>query len=91
MLVLREVTHADQGLYAIKLASGFTYETVRLTVSGTLVPYISEILLFKMILLEIKGLYSKSTVYFYRKKVSLVTDCYILHNCMLLIACCILF
>lgn len=43
MLVLREVTHADQGLYAIKLASGFTYETVRLTVSGT-VPYISEIL-----------------------------------------------
>lgn len=34
MLVLREVTHADQGLYAIKLSSGFTYETVHLTVSG---------------------------------------------------------
>ncbi|XP_042349812.1 uncharacterized protein LOC121948478 [Plectropomus leopardus] len=33
MLVLKEVTHADQGLYAIKLFSGFTYETVRLTVS----------------------------------------------------------
>lgn len=35
MLVLKEVTHADQGLYAIKLSSGFTYETVHLTVSGT--------------------------------------------------------
>ena len=35
MLVLNEVTHADQGLYAIKLPSGFTYETVHLTVSGT--------------------------------------------------------
>lgn len=34
MLVLKEVTHADQGLYAIKLSSGFTYETVHLTVSG---------------------------------------------------------
>lgn len=35
MLVLREVTHADQGLYAIKMSSeGFTYETVNLTVSG---------------------------------------------------------
>lgn len=34
MLVLREVTHADQGLYAIKMSSGFTYETVHLTVSG---------------------------------------------------------
>lgn len=34
MLVLKEVTHADEGLYAIKLSSGFTYETVRLTVSG---------------------------------------------------------
>ncbi|XP_044220671.1 uncharacterized protein LOC122991104 isoform X1 [Thunnus albacares] len=33
MLVLKEVTHEDQGLYAIKLSSGFTYETVRLTVS----------------------------------------------------------
>lgn len=66
MLVLREVTHADQGLYAIKLASGFTYETVRLTVSGTLVLYVSEILSIihinvKMILLEIKGFNSKST------------------------------
>lgn len=37
MLVLREVTHADQGLYAIKLSSGFTDETVHLTVSGTAV------------------------------------------------------
>lgn len=37
MLVLKEVTHGDQGLYAIKLSSGFTYETVRLTVSGTTV------------------------------------------------------
>eukprot|EP00064_Thunnus_orientalis_P020820 superscaffoldBa00005948_g20968 len=27
MLVLKEVTHEDQGLYAIKLSSGFTYET----------------------------------------------------------------
>ncbi|XP_077388999.1 uncharacterized protein LOC144026286 isoform X3 [Festucalex cinctus] len=33
MLVLKNVTHADQGLYSIKLSSGFTYETVRLTVS----------------------------------------------------------
>ncbi|XP_061755906.1 uncharacterized protein LOC133552620 isoform X2 [Nerophis ophidion] len=33
MLVLKDVTHADQGLYSIKLGSGFTYETVRLTVS----------------------------------------------------------
>ncbi|KAI9538961.1 hypothetical protein NQZ68_009038 [Dissostichus eleginoides] len=33
MLVLREVTHEDQGLYSIKLSSGFTYEAVRLTVS----------------------------------------------------------
>ena len=37
MLVLREVTHEDQGLYSIKLSSGFTYEAVRLTVSGTIV------------------------------------------------------
>lgn len=34
MLVLREVTHDDEGLYAIKLVSGFTYEAVRLIVSG---------------------------------------------------------
>ncbi|XP_034086648.1 uncharacterized protein LOC117555788 isoform X3 [Gymnodraco acuticeps] len=34
MLVLREVTHEDQGLYSIKLSSGFTYEAVRLTVSA---------------------------------------------------------
>ncbi|XP_067373853.1 uncharacterized protein [Channa argus] len=33
MLVLNEVTQSDQGLYAIKLLSGFTYETVRLIVS----------------------------------------------------------
>ncbi|XP_034037458.1 uncharacterized protein LOC117520252 isoform X2 [Thalassophryne amazonica] len=32
MFVLRDVTHSDQGLYAIKLSSGFTYETVRLNV-----------------------------------------------------------
>lgn len=43
MLILREVTHADQGLYAIKLSSGFTYETVHLTVSGK-----SSILLFSL-------------------------------------------
>jgi len=43
MLVLREVTHSDQGLYAIKLFSGFTYEAVRLTVSGTRVPSFSGI------------------------------------------------
>lgn len=43
MLVLREVTHADQGLYAIKLSSGFTYETVHLTVSGK-----SSILIFSL-------------------------------------------
>ncbi|XP_054647014.1 uncharacterized protein LOC129189433 isoform X2 [Dunckerocampus dactyliophorus] len=39
MLVLKEVTHADQGLYSIKLASGFTYETVRLTVSECIKSY----------------------------------------------------
>ncbi|XP_042158981.1 uncharacterized protein LOC112220839 [Oncorhynchus tshawytscha] len=33
MLLLNDVTHRDQGLYSIKLSSGFTYETVRLTVS----------------------------------------------------------
>ncbi|XP_041709243.1 uncharacterized protein LOC121543428 isoform X3 [Coregonus clupeaformis] len=32
-LLLKDVTHRDQGLYSIKLSSGFTYETVRLTVS----------------------------------------------------------
>lgn len=39
MLVLREVTHADQGLYAIKMSSGFTYETVHLTVSECIKSY----------------------------------------------------
>nr|XP_046263037.1 uncharacterized protein LOC124068678 isoform X2 [Scatophagus argus] len=39
MLVLREVTHGDQGLYAIKLSSGFTYETVRLIVSECIKSY----------------------------------------------------
>ncbi|KAG8004059.1 Pre-mRNA-processing factor 19 [Nibea albiflora] len=39
MLVLKEVTHADEGLYAIKLSSGFTYETYRLTVSECIKPY----------------------------------------------------
>lgn len=33
-LVLKEVTHSDQGLYAIRL-NDMTYEIVRLTVSGT--------------------------------------------------------
>ncbi|XP_036825638.1 uncharacterized protein LOC110504917 isoform X4 [Oncorhynchus mykiss] len=32
-LLLKDVTHGDQGLYSIKLSSGFTDETVRLTVS----------------------------------------------------------
>ncbi|XP_029296813.1 uncharacterized protein LOC115014245 isoform X2 [Cottoperca gobio] len=39
MLVLRDVTHDDQGLYAIKLFSGFTYEAVRLTVSACIKSY----------------------------------------------------
>ncbi|XP_019109280.1 uncharacterized protein LOC104933264 isoform X3 [Larimichthys crocea] len=39
MLVLKEVTHADEGLYAIKLSSGFTYETYRLVVSECIKPY----------------------------------------------------
>ncbi|XP_056239066.1 uncharacterized protein LOC130173657 isoform X1 [Seriola aureovittata] len=39
MLVLKEVTHSDQGLYAIKLFSGFTYETVRLMVSECIKSY----------------------------------------------------
>lgn len=39
MLVLKEVTHEDQGLYAIKLSSGFTYEAVRLTVSECIKSY----------------------------------------------------
>ncbi len=43
MLVLKEVTHSDQGLYAIKLSSGFTYETVHLTVSGMIVSSFCEI------------------------------------------------
>ncbi|KAG7517874.1 hypothetical protein JOB18_018627 [Solea senegalensis] len=32
-LILKEVTHSDQGLYAIKLFTGFTYEVVRLIVT----------------------------------------------------------
>ncbi|XP_061691469.1 uncharacterized protein LOC133508927 isoform X3 [Syngnathoides biaculeatus] len=39
MLLLKNVTHADQGLYSIKLSSGFTYETVRLTVSECIKSY----------------------------------------------------
>ncbi|XP_031713854.1 uncharacterized protein LOC116389360 isoform X1 [Anarrhichthys ocellatus] len=39
MLVLREVTHSDEGLYAIKLFSGFTYEAVRLTISECIKSY----------------------------------------------------
>ncbi|XP_050928242.1 uncharacterized protein LOC108899260 isoform X2 [Lates calcarifer] len=39
MLVLKEVTHSDQGLYAIKLYSGFTYETVHLVVSECIKSY----------------------------------------------------
>ncbi|KAM6953529.1 uncharacterized protein FYW47_014160 [Aplochiton taeniatus] len=39
MLVLKEVTHSDQGLYSIKLSTGFTYETVRLTVSECIKSY----------------------------------------------------
>ncbi|XP_071314463.1 uncharacterized protein [Trachinotus anak] len=39
MLVLKEVTYSDQGLYAIKLSSGFTYETVRLMVSECIKSY----------------------------------------------------
>ncbi|KAM3612560.1 uncharacterized protein V6R79_010336 [Siganus canaliculatus] len=39
MLVLKEVTHSDQGLYSIKLSSGFTYETVHLTVSECIKSY----------------------------------------------------
>ncbi|XP_019945439.2 uncharacterized protein [Paralichthys olivaceus] len=39
MLVLKEVTHSDQGLYAIKLSSGFTYETVHLIVSECIKSY----------------------------------------------------
>ncbi|XP_056133201.1 uncharacterized protein LOC130110204 [Lampris incognitus] len=39
MLVLKEVTHSDQGLYAIKLSSGFTYEIVRLNVSECIKSY----------------------------------------------------
>ncbi|XP_047441197.1 uncharacterized protein LOC125008147 [Mugil cephalus] len=38
-LVLKEVTHSDQGLYANKLSLGFTYETVRLIVSECIKPY----------------------------------------------------
>uniref|UniRef100_A0AAV2MJP3 Uncharacterized protein n=1 Tax=Knipowitschia caucasica TaxID=637954 RepID=A0AAV2MJP3_KNICA len=39
MLVLKEVTHQDQGLYSIKLYSEFTYETVRLIVSECIKSY----------------------------------------------------
>ncbi|XP_035760013.1 uncharacterized protein LOC102792656 isoform X4 [Neolamprologus brichardi] len=38
-LVLKEVSHADQGVYANKLSMGFTYETVRLIVSECIKPY----------------------------------------------------
>ncbi|XP_023131491.2 uncharacterized protein LOC111572172 [Amphiprion ocellaris] len=38
-LVLKEVTHSDQGLYANKLSIGFTYETVHLIVSECIKPY----------------------------------------------------
>ncbi|KAM8848338.1 uncharacterized protein ACB058_012063 isoform 1-T1 [Synchiropus picturatus] len=39
MLVLKEVTREDQGVYAIKMSSGFTYETVRLIVSECIRSY----------------------------------------------------
>ncbi|XP_062249169.1 uncharacterized protein LOC133958416 isoform X3 [Platichthys flesus] len=39
MLVLKEVSHRDQGLYAIKLSSGFTDEAVRLIVSECIKSY----------------------------------------------------
>lgn len=39
MLVLKEVTHQDQGLYSIKLFSDFTYEMVRLIVSECIKSY----------------------------------------------------
>uniref|UniRef100_A0A1A8HHP5 Uncharacterized protein n=1 Tax=Nothobranchius korthausae TaxID=1143690 RepID=A0A1A8HHP5_9TELE len=38
-LVLREVTHSDQGVYANKLSHLFTYETVHLIVSECIRPY----------------------------------------------------
>ncbi|XP_017282607.1 uncharacterized protein LOC108242330 [Kryptolebias marmoratus] len=38
-LVLREVTHSDQGIYANKLSYSFTYETVHLIVSECIKPY----------------------------------------------------
>ncbi|XP_061581180.1 uncharacterized protein LOC133446954 isoform X2 [Cololabis saira] len=38
-LVLKEVTHGDQGIYANKLSVGFTYETVHLFVSECIKPY----------------------------------------------------
>ncbi|KAM9740525.1 uncharacterized protein ACNS7B_011944 isoform 1-T1 [Menidia menidia] len=38
-LVLKEVTHSDQGVYANKLSFGFTYETVHLIVSECVKPY----------------------------------------------------
>ncbi|KAM6924084.1 uncharacterized protein FYW49_006505 [Xenentodon cancila] len=39
MLVLKEVNHSDQGIYANKLSVGFTYETVHLFVSECIKPY----------------------------------------------------
>lgn len=41
-LLLKDVAHSDQGLYSIKLHSGFTYETVRLTVSECIKNYRRE-------------------------------------------------
>ncbi|KAM4555233.1 uncharacterized protein PAE49_014355 isoform 2-T2 [Odontesthes bonariensis] len=38
-LVLKEVTHSDQGLYANRLSLGFTYEAVQLVVSECIKPY----------------------------------------------------
>lgn len=39
MLILKEVTHQDEGLYSVKMSSGFTYETVHLTVSECIKSY----------------------------------------------------
>ncbi|XP_011608972.2 uncharacterized protein [Takifugu rubripes] len=39
MLVLREVTESDQGLYSIKLLSGFTYEILQLKVLDCIASY----------------------------------------------------
>lgn len=48
-LVLKEVTHSDQGLYANKLSIGFTYETVHLIVSGKITSLFCGINLFVFI------------------------------------------